>query len=75
MPLLKMFLATSISAGICISLNNLLTNLHPEATWLFLFAKLAIIFLVGGLCYFILAILLKLSIAKQVASKLLSRFK
>ena len=75
MPLLKMFLATSISAGICISLNNLLINLHPEATWLFLFAKLAIIFLVGGLCYFILAILLKLSIAKQVASKLLSRFK
>ena len=73
MPLIKMTGATMLTAGICLGMNYLLTLLHPEATWLFLFVKLAILFSFGGLCYFVFSVLLKLSIAKQVVRKLLSR--
>ena len=74
-PLAKMTIMTLITAGICLGINVLYMNMYPEATWLMTFIKLAVLFAVGGICYFILAILFKLSVAKLVVNKLLARVK
>ena len=74
-PLIKMLFASLLTAGVCLGLNKFLVALHTEPTWLFLFVKLAILFIAGVIAYFIIALLLKLSIAKTVAQKLLSRIK
>ncbi len=74
-PILKMTLAVGLSGILCLGLNQLMVHLHPESTWFFLFIKLGILFTVGCLSYFVFAILLKLSIAKTVVQKLLSKLR
>ncbi len=74
-PIGKMLLAALISLGICIGLNQIFIVVHPETSWLFLFFKLSILFVIGGLSYFALTLLFKLSIAKQLVIKLLTKLK
>ena len=72
-PLGKMLAATILSAIFCLGANQIFTILHPELTWVFLLIKLSVLFIIGGISYFIFTLLLKLSVAKQLAHKLLSR--
>lgn len=72
---IKMLVATLITALICLGLDKILTMFHPEETWLFLFAKLAVIFMISGIFYLFATILLKISVAKQLVQKLISRIK
>ncbi len=72
-PLIKMLCATILSAGLCIGINQIFITIHPETSWIFLLVKLSILFITGGLSYFIFTLLLKLSVARQLAQKLLAR--
>jgi len=75
LPLIKMTIATCLSAIICIGLNKFLIHIYPNANWLFLFIKLGLVFVVGAISYFIFALLLKLSIVKIVVQKLVAKLK
>ena len=74
-PLTKMGLASLLTGSLCLCLNNFIVGFNDQPSWLFLFVKLGVLFLIGGIVYFIISILLKLSIAKVVLKKLLSRAK
>ena len=72
-PLIKMMVATAFSAGICLGINHLFMLHYPNVTWLTTFIKLGIMFVTGGIGYFLFAIILRLSVAKLVTERILEK--
>ena len=74
-PLIKMTFATLLTAGICVGINYFYMNIIPDVTWLSTFIKLGILFIAGGISYFLFALLFKISVARLVVERILAKIR
>ena len=75
LPIIKMSVITMLCGGICSGINYLYLNFYPDVTWFSTFIKLGILFVFGAICYFVFALILRLSVAKLLYERVLAKIK